>query len=62
MRTASPGRLNVKIRPPLNLYFGVQLVFSGLFFFALFAGDVRFCYRRAHPDFLSFVNFFLSIG
>jgi len=54
-----PGKLNVKTRPPLSLYFGfsIILVFSRLFFFAFFgvlSGDLRFWYSHPHPDSPSF--------
>jgi len=67
MRTVPPGNLNVKTGPHLAYIsvFNILMVFSRLLFsafFGVFSSDFVFYYIHPHPDSLSFLNFFLSVG
>jgi len=59
-----PATVNVKLGPPLRLYFSfsILLVFSSFFaFFGVFIGDLGFYYSHPHPDSPLFLRVFLSV-
>jgi len=60
-----PATVNVKLGPPLGLYFSfsILLVFSSFIaFFGVFVGDSGFQYSYPHPDSPSFLRVFLSVA
>jgi len=61
-----PAKLNVKTEPRLAgiLVFSILLVSVDCFFafFGVFSGDFGFLYRRWIPDFLLYLNYFLSVS
>jgi len=67
VRISPTVELNVKTGPLASLYFGIyhSFGFSRLLFFAffgVFSGDFGFLYSRSIPDFLLFLNYFLSVS
>jgi len=67
VRIATPAKLNVKTEPRLacSLVFTILLVSVDCCFFAffgVFSSDFGLLYRRSKPDFLLFLNYFLSVG